>query len=358
MLNFYCFIAFTFGILNNNFIFAKFNFGINELLLNHPNLYQLTENILFLDINLDSSINHTFENKFEPTFEPTEEPTEEPTFEPTDEPTEEPTDEPTLEPTDEPTIIKSLTPTLITINKPTVFPTFIIGESSYKVLHFYVDIELINYKHSKLKDDDKEILLSSFEIITEVNKEYLNIKNSYLRLRKLFVINLSQQFYTLHESIFFSIPLVNIYKVYNPNPLELYNKLVILIEDSINYGNFQEILKIFNSSSFSDININLLEIGEPVIINIMPQDNRNDKNAISNYKLALILSFGILGLLLIFLSFYYKIYLKIYNNKNNITNNLNIAYNKNKIYSIKEEEIQKDINEESRVVEIANKITI
>ena len=242
---------------------------------------------------------------------------------------------------------------------PTLTPTLINQEIRYKILGFYIDIELVNFANNELSDNDKNILLYSFEKITEINRDYLSMKDKNLRTRKLFLTKFYLQFYTLKETIIISIPLIDDYKIYDENPLDLYNSLVLIIKSSMNSSLFLDIIKQYNSSSFNNININLVSIGDAEIRTVINQNITNSDNTdnISDYKLGLILVFGILGIIIITLCFYYKIYPKMYKCKSSLKN----KKQKNKIYFIGEKEsensseMQKDISEESRIVEIANK---
>jgi amino acid permease len=104
--------------------------------------------------------------------------------------------------------------------------------------------------------------------------------------------------------------------------------------------------------------VKLVTVGKPEIISITNQNiTTSNNNQISDYKLALILAFGILGIIIV-LFFYYKVYPKIYNYRRI---QIDKKQQKNKVYSVSEkelenvnDEIQKDNSEESRIVEITN----
>lgn len=322
--------------------------------------------------------NINFEAKLEPLlFEPTFEPTSvEPSFKPSL------TLEPTLhlEPSLylEPTLEPSLEPTLYL--EPTLEPTFVDHEDNYKILDFGINIEINNYKNSQLSEYDKNIILLSFEEITNVNTKYLSIENKNLRSRKLSIIFLKNNLYVLDETILVSIPLINEYHTYSPKPIDLYDLIVGLITDSFYSGLFENIIKEYNSSTLNNIQLDLLEISEPVIRNSLTENNddNNDNKSIKKYELVLIIVFGILGLFFM-LFLYYIMYSQFCNYETNKNSN------KNKIYFVKEKEDFKNIIEildqpiesqivgkpiseeildnenknenyiESRVVEIANK---
>jgi len=292
------FIVLSLQTINCNYIFENINFGIENNVVKKFNVKLMSLDNLIDNMNLETKI----ENLFEPTLEPTEEQK----YVKTLEPSLEPTFEPTFEPTEEPTVITTFGPTVIT----TLEPTIIKKEIRYKILSFYVEIELVNFVNNELNDNDKDILLNTFEEITQVNREYLSIKDKNLRLRRLLLTKLDTQFYTLEETIIISIPLIDKYIVYEDYPLDLYDSLISLITDSFSSGLFQDIIKNYNSSSFINIQVNLVKISEAEITTVVPQDS--NKNDLSNYKLALILSFGTLGLVLIFCIFYYKLFSKTY----------------------------------------------
>lgn len=336
--NFIYFIVLLFQTTNCNFIFDNINFGVEG---------NLVKNIQPKEISFHNLIdNVNFETKMEPMFEPTNEPTIELTLEPIILSTFEPTLVPTIEtitgPTFEPTLALTLHPT-----NPK-------KDIRYKILEFYVDIQLDNFEKSELDENDKEILLYVFGEIIEINREYLTIKNKNLRLRKLFLIDLD--YFTLQETIMISIPLIDNYKVYDENPYELYNSLVLLITASMNTTLFQDILQNLNYSSFSNIQVKLVKISDLEIRTTQSNSNSNDIH-ITDYKLTLILVFGILGIIIV-LFFYYKVYPKIYNYRRI---QIDKKQQKNKVYSVNEteivninDEIQKDVPEESRIVEITN----
>ena len=242
----------------------------------------------------------------------------------------------------------------------TLRPTIINKEIRYKILGFYIDIELINFGKSELSDNDKDILLYSFEKITEIYRGYLSIKDKNLILKRLLFTTFDIQFYTLKETIIISIPLIDDYTIYDKNPIELYNSLLILITSSLNSTMFLDIIKEYNSSSFNNMHINLVKISEPEITTIINKNintnNSNNTNHISYKDLAYILVFGILGIIIITWCFYYKVYKKKYNYRASLIHNKH----KNKIYFMGENDIEnssenlKDLSEESRIVETTN----
>lgn len=345
--NFIYFIVLLFQTTNCNFIFDNINFGVEGNLVKNIHPKEIIFNNLIDNVN--------FETKMEPMFEPTNEPTIELTLEPI---ILIPSLEPTLEPTLDPTIETITGPTFEPTLALTLHPTNPKKDIRYKILEFYVDIQLDNFEKSELDDNDKEILLYVFGEITEINREYLSIKNKNLRLRKLFLIDLD--YFTLQETIMISIPLIDNYKVYEENPYELYNSLVLLITASMNTTLFQDILQDLNYSSFSNIQVKLVKISDPEIRTVVNKDNDNSNDIhITDYKLTLILVFGILGIIIV-LFFYYKVYPKIYNYRRI---QIDKKQQKNKVYSVNELvsedsiEIQKDVPEESRIVEITNEET-
>jgi len=260
----------------------------------------------------------------------------------------------TLEPsvsvdTLEPSVsIETLEPSAINTVRPTEIPT------SYKVLDFSVNIELVNCTTNVLDEYNQNVLLSAFAEITDINKQYLSLTPHYHSLRKLVIVVLDNVFFVLDETIYISVPLINQYKTYESTPIELYNYLVILITDSIQSGLLIYTVKEYNTTVFDNTEINLLEVSDPVVRTI---NTAADDDNISSSDLALIIvlsSLGFIFCLCLTSVVYQQIITCMAVKELNPTN---------KVYSINDTPIKTilddsptplvDIPEESRIVEAA-----
>jgi hypothetical protein len=265
--------ALLFDIIRTNLIFEDVNFVIENA--NTNGVYSknidtnriFPNNVEFKNILFQESLGTTFEPTLEPTFEPSLEPTFEPTFD--------------------------------HIMGPTS------GPSSYedndiinKILEFNIQIELVNVTKNVLNDEDKTIIILTFQEVSEIDKKYITFLNKNFRYRKLDITSLNLQFYNIQETILFSIPLINKYKIYESDPILLYNSLKNIINDSLESDLFINLLKeyahYFNNTLFDYIEINLLEISEPNIIYV--SNNEEPDNKISGYEITIIVCFSFTGL--------------------------------------------------------------
>lgn len=256
----------------------------------------------FDDIQIVLNNEYIMNDIIEPTIEPTLQPIEIPltTFNPT-----------TFNPsTINPTTFNPSTFYQSTFYPTTFYPTIanrstymptpsITSEPINKILNFEVNMQLSNYSRAELNEIDKEVLLLSFQQISDINRQYLSIKNKNIRKRKLYKNILSNIFYQLEEIIVVSIPLINKYKIYESDPIELYDSLSFLITNSTNSGLFLLKIKenslILNSTSFNYIDIYILSIDEPRIRTI-----NKDNKKLTDKKIILIISLSLLGLIIIF----------------------------------------------------------
>lgn len=259
---------------------------------------------------------------------------------------------PTIMPTLEPTIETFIQiPTIYPTIYPTIIPSYI---NSNKILKFSVNIQLYNFTKSELDNNDKNIILTAFEDITDISKEYLTFQNKNIRYRLLTINILNILYYTLNENILLSIPLTN---TYESRPLELYDSIRLSFTDSINSGLFEELVKeyalIYNYSSFYNINFNLGEITDPEIITL----NKKKHNSSINIRkyIALLVVSGFLFFVLIYNLYKYQFKLKLFNSRIESSNSqaeefsiLNNDINESENYNL-----VKDLClvEESRIVE-------
>lgn len=287
-------------LVNGNFIFEDFKIEINE---NKHNA-----DIMLLD-------NYNYGNTIEPTIEP------------------------------------SLYPSIIPTNYPSIIPTYINSDITNKILEFDVKINFSNLTKNDFDDNDNNILLMSFSELTDVDKGYLSISYRHFRNRKLFINILNNNYYDFDKTIMFTIPLINKYKNYESNPTELYNSLESLITNSIDSGvflnNLKDISLEYNSTTFLNIQLELVDISEPTIIVI--KNKNNDGEKISDRNLAFIIIFSIIGTIAIISILAYKF-------KNFRIHVLNIKENDIKMRENDILTILHDAkySEESRIVEIIN----
>ena len=213
--------------------------------------------------------------------------------------------EPTLDPTLQPFFdynVNSLTPTsLSTIMpslspsfKPTFRPTIMPTPKNIKKIEFDVNMKLSNFSKLYLDENDKEILLVSFGNITHISREYLLIKNkNRIRRRNLYSVN--NIFNDIYYIISISIPLVNKYIIYDSDPIKLYDSLSNLIINVTNTGlllsKIKEVSYIYNSTSFTNINVNLIGIDEPIIKII--NDHRHKNTIAKKTVLIITLTLGL-----------------------------------------------------------------
>lgn len=312
------------------FVTSKSNIIFDELFFDIENSFI---NIVDLSLALDDIV---------PSYEPTLEPIPVITLEPSHSPTAlapPTTFEPysTFEPSTDFEQPTSFEPT--SFEPPTQYPTtpkptHAELPPSYNILHFYVTFIISNCTRNELNEYDKIVLLSSFAQVTELNIEYISLTGNYHILRKLLI----GMYYTLEETIYISIPLIDEYETTPPD--NLYDKIVQLVTESVQTGMLVDVIKSYNTTLFANIEIQSVVISEPVVQKVT-SNNSSSSSSISHTNLAFIIVFAILGSLFVFLLFFW-----IHSNTK-ADETAHSIQNVNNVY-------ETDVLEESRIVESPN----